>query len=384
MAPEQTMGMKLTTARSDQYALAAVLYECITGQPPFSAAGFYELLEVVRTGVAPPPSQLNALLPAELDAVVMRALQRDPASRFPDVRALAMALLPFAARGVADAWRRKLGPRSGAGSSTNQRTARGPWFNRVFQDDPPEPLSSSGERPVLSNGLRDAPPPSSPEPAAPAPPPPKAPVRSAARPKEKEGELVARYPAGEATAPLRRVRSTLICSGIVELRERGLFDTYAATLEGEAREVLVNSIAGIWLPVDIAMKHYAAVDSLGLTEADAFQIGSAAGRRIQESALQTLVRLAAGAGTTPWTVFQVYESLWKRIMDGGGFAVSRVGPKDALIEYRGMPPCQFSYFREAFRGANHSGIGLFAKTVYVHELPKRRSASGMVLQCSWA
>ena len=63
--------------------------------------------------------------------------------------------------------------------------------------------------------------------------------------------------------------------------------------------------------------------------------------------------------------------------------VSRVGPKDAMIEYRGMPPCRYAYFREAFRGANHAGIGLFAKSVYVHEVPKRRSDEGMALKCSW-
>jgi hypothetical protein len=179
------------------------------------------------------------------------------------------------------------------------------------------------------------------------------------------------------------VRSTLICSGITELRERGLFEAYAAKLEADVRDALVHAIAGVWFSVDVAMKHYAAVDSLGIGAKDAFEIGSGAGRRIQESALQTLVRLASGAGATPWTVFQVYENLWRRIMDGGGFAVSRTGPKDALIEYRAMPPCRFAYFREAFRGANHAGISLFAKSVYVHELPKRRTKDGMVLQCSW-
>jgi serine/threonine protein kinase len=381
MAPEQTMGMKLTTARSDQYALAAILYECVTGRPPFSAAGFYELLEVVRSGVAPPPSLVNAHLESEIDGPIMRALHRDPAKRFADVRAFAAALLPFASAGVADLWRRELGPRTAAASSANIRAARSPWFDRVLRGDSGRPppmapreerddsetsLRASGERPAAATGLQPV--------VRPV-----APRRTAG---SKEEETIARFPT-EGSVPLRRVRSTLICSGIVELRERGVFDAYAAKLDDEARDVLVHTIAGVWLSVDIAVKHYAAVDSLGLTAEDAFQIGAAAGKRIQESALQTLVRLASGAGATPWTVFQVYESLWRRIMDGGGFAISRVGPKDAMIEYRGMPPCRYAYFREAFRGANHAGIGLFAKSVYVHEVPKRRSDEGMALKCSW-
>jgi hypothetical protein len=198
-----------------------------------------------------------------------------------------------------------------------------------------------------------------------------------------EADRVAQYPAGREALPLRRVRSTLLCSGIAELRGRGLFDAYAAKLEPAAREILVNAIAGVWLPVEVAMKHFEAIDSLGLTSMQAFEIGAASGKRVQESALQTIVHLAAGAGATPWTVLQVYERLWPRIMDGGGFTITRAGPKDAVIEYRKMPPCRFAYFRHAFRGVNHAGICLFAKSAYVNEVPKRSSAEAMAHHCSW-
>ena len=162
MAPEQTMGMKLTTAKSDQYALAAILYECVTGRPPFSAAGFYELLEVVRSGVAPPPSLVNAHLESEIDGPIMRALHRDPAKRFADVRAFAAALLPFASAGVADLWRRELGPRTAAASSANIRAARSPWFDRVLRGDSgrPPPMAPREERRRLGDfpsGIRRAP-----------------------------------------------------------------------------------------------------------------------------------------------------------------------------------------------------------------------------------
>jgi hypothetical protein len=71
------------------------------------------------------------------------------------------------------------------------------------------------------------------------------------------------------------------------------------------------------------------------------------------------------------------------MFDGGGFEVTRLGPKDAVIEYREVPPCRHAYFREAFRGANYGGLCLFSTSAYVNELPKRRSALGMALRCSW-
>jgi hypothetical protein len=197
------------------------------------------------------------------------------------------------------------------------------------------------------------------------------------------GEQFAEYPEGEEPLGLCRVRSTLLCSGIAELRGRGLFEAYAARLEPSARDVLVNAIAGVWLSIDVAMQHFAAIDSLGLTPAEAFEIGAASGKRVQQSVLQTLVRLASGAGANPWTVFQIYGRLWPRLMDGGGFTISRLGPKDAVLEYRRMPPCRFAYFRHAFRGVNHAGVGLFATSVYVNEAPRGANPDGMRLHCSW-
>jgi len=185
------------------------------------------------------------------------------------------------------------------------------------------------------------------------------------------------------SATLRRVRSTLICSGLTELRQRGLFDTYVERLPPETREIIVTSVAGLWLPVDVALDHFRAVESLGLSADVAFEIGAGSGKRIQQSVLSTLVRLAAGAGANPRTVFQNYGRLWSRIFDGGTFQIDHHGPKDAVIEYSNLPPCQFSYFRNAFRGANDAGLRLFTRVVYVRELGGRATDDGMALRVSW-
>ena len=96
MASELARGAGRADPKSDQYALAVILYECLTGGTPFWGADDYELLCAIVTGAVVPPSTLHPEVPTGLDAVVLRALERDPAARFPDVRALAAALLPFA------------------------------------------------------------------------------------------------------------------------------------------------------------------------------------------------------------------------------------------------------------------------------------------------
>ncbi len=98
MAPEQTRGMKNACPGSDQYALAAILYEALTGRPPFAPDAVPILLERIRTESVRPPSEVTPTLPPRLDEVLLRAMHRDPDRRFPSVRAFGAALLPFVER----------------------------------------------------------------------------------------------------------------------------------------------------------------------------------------------------------------------------------------------------------------------------------------------
>ena len=89
-SPEQARGDEVTGA-SDVYALGIVLYEMLTGRRPFeadSAAG----VALKRLNEDPPPPESFVPVPAGLSAIVMRALQREPADRFPDAGSFAEAL----------------------------------------------------------------------------------------------------------------------------------------------------------------------------------------------------------------------------------------------------------------------------------------------------
>jgi serine/threonine-protein kinase len=103
LSPEQVAG-RSADARSDQYALGVVLFECLTGQRPHDGYETAQVLARIRQGAVPPPRQLRAGLPAALEGVVLRALAVKPEARFATVHALGAAMLPFASPKQQVAW----------------------------------------------------------------------------------------------------------------------------------------------------------------------------------------------------------------------------------------------------------------------------------------
>jgi serine/threonine protein kinase len=91
LSPEQAAG-EPGEPRSDIFSLGAVLYEALTGTRPFDADGEREILERLRTHDPEPPSQHNDEIDSELDAVVLKALARDPGARYARAGDLQVAL----------------------------------------------------------------------------------------------------------------------------------------------------------------------------------------------------------------------------------------------------------------------------------------------------
>lgn len=92
MSPEQAEGDPSIDARSDVFAAGVVLYECLTGVRPFEGQTDREILRAVRDRVPPAPSTLVAGIPAELDAIVARAMAKSRDHRYPDAAAMGKAL----------------------------------------------------------------------------------------------------------------------------------------------------------------------------------------------------------------------------------------------------------------------------------------------------
>jgi eukaryotic-like serine/threonine-protein kinase len=91
LSPEQAQGHAVT-ARSDLYSIGIVLYELLTGRVPFEAEAAVTIALKQVSEAPVPPSAINPAVTPELEAVVLRALEKDPASRFADADEFIAAL----------------------------------------------------------------------------------------------------------------------------------------------------------------------------------------------------------------------------------------------------------------------------------------------------
>ncbi len=107
MAPEQLRG-EAVDARTDLYAFGELLYEMVSGRRAFTETQTAQLIAAILTQPPPPPRSLNANIPPELDAIILKCLAKDPAERYASAHELLLDLgpastvsgLPLTARSV--------------------------------------------------------------------------------------------------------------------------------------------------------------------------------------------------------------------------------------------------------------------------------------------
>ncbi len=125
MAPEQISASHRVDERTDIYGVGALAYFLLTGKPPFIRPTLNEVLSAHLHEAVEPPGRLVEGLPADLEAVVLKCLSKDPDERFPNVGALEAAL---AGCGCSSDW-----PAESASA----------WWERNFKADYRDPALQS-------------------------------------------------------------------------------------------------------------------------------------------------------------------------------------------------------------------------------------------------
>ena len=134
MSPEQVRSAKHVDARTDEWALAVILFELIAGRPPFTG-GPTAVSAAIVADDTPSLRDFVSDVPLDLVAVIERALKKKPAERYPDVASFAEALAPFA-------------PEDG-GARRRLRTGQSGGFRRVSVPPPAHLVQIKVDVPTL-------------------------------------------------------------------------------------------------------------------------------------------------------------------------------------------------------------------------------------------
>jgi hypothetical protein len=98
LSPEQTRGERQLDARSDIFSLGTVLYELLTGTPPFRGENVQELVGQIRECDPPLPRRIDPAVPMDLQNICLKALEKDPVNRYRSAREMADDLRRFLAQ----------------------------------------------------------------------------------------------------------------------------------------------------------------------------------------------------------------------------------------------------------------------------------------------
>ena len=182
--------------------------------------------------------------------------------------------------------------------------------------------------------------------------------------------------------PVTQVRSTLLGSSLLALRERGLESRYLAHLPEAHKDTLLYMHAGTWVGVDVAEAHYGACDAMMLSQPEILAVGNVVGKLLTKASVALVTRLATEGGATPWSLLQNAQRYWGRSYVGSAVGVFKLGPKEGRLEVVANQLASFAYWRVALRGILTEMCGAFCRTVYVRE-ESSRAKDAVTYRMSW-
>jgi TonB family protein len=258
MSPEQAWGRPIDR-RSDLFSLGAVLHELLTGERLFGGDTDINVLEKVRSAEVSPPSRSNPEVPQNLDAVVLKALAKEPDDRYANasdlLRDLDSVLYSYTpAPGSADVaiYLHRLQAEEGAVAEAKEREAA-----QAVEDSEPTARKRKSKAVPVSRKAPLAPKPAVPAPAPPAPPAARPPAAAASEPAHPASEV---FGSIERTAEAEKAsRAPLIVGVVAAAVILAGFLAWRMTRPPAAKPVLVPTAAAAAVPTAVPTVVVAAV-----------------------------------------------------------------------------------------------------------------------------
>ena len=190
--------------------------------------------------------------------------------------------------------------------------------------------------------------------------------------------------APNAVPPVTHVRGTLLSGSLRALSTTQTKGRYDELLDPAYRDAILNLIVASWVPVDVAMAHYTAMQALEFTPAQQIENGRLVANRIQNTYVGTIIRgLKASGGVNIWAVLERFHVAFGRLLQGGASAVYQLGPKDARVECYGVPMASIPYFRAGWEGMFESTLQLVTRRVYTKQVTPFQTDDRVAFHISW-
>jgi hypothetical protein len=198
-------------------------------------------------------------------------------------------------------------------------------------------------------------------------------------------EVILPYPSTLEAHPVATLcRSTLLITSLQAIKRHGYYDRYTQALPPRQLDTILSSAAGVWLPIDVGVAHYAACDTLDIPLDEQLAIGGEVVHAMQKTFLGGVLKSASsGIGISPIAGLEKFTTLRSRSVQGGGARIVRLGPKDVRIDFVGERFAEVRYFRVAYRGFIQAGCEFFSRRVVVAELEAFRSPTTLGYRIAW-
>jgi hypothetical protein len=168
------------------------------------------------------------------------------------------------------------------------------------------------------------------------------------------------------------------------LREHGWMEAYERAAEPRMLETIQTAAVGSWLPIEVAASHYGVSESLGVPLLEQLEIGGAVVKRLQQTLLGRVTRVARASGAvSPLTVLRRFNQLHARSWIGSAGQVVELGPKDVRLDIVGLPLFHIPYFRTSYRGFLRAAAHLFADHAFVTEVALDQTANAASYRFAW-